>query len=260
MVAGFGQMQDQFAKLRVQHLQSNSQIKASFQDIMDRNLDVLKQPTSLQPPNNILAQYRSLCRVIAQKPELQRSLRDEINSVPSTDTYRSWVVQSQRSHATRAALRAVNRCRCNIRRDVNHRNSPAWSPFAWFRSGEHDFDCPLYESEANNFMPGNFLKLMNKVVVASLGNPLMNHRPVVSSQSPQFSLFKPPSRLLPSDPWHETGPMTLQAINWLDLVCEQIEQMFWDGPASPFDVDEDGRTLLMVRYSEHKKILASWHR
>ena len=146
-------------------------------------------------------------------------------------------------------------CRCDktgkrYKRLVSFSSFLRGSFFAEVSTG-HEYFCPcyapsssIYAVEIRGTCPGSPPRLSVQVStllkITSVGIsiwPTVNYYPVVSSSFEQFSILEGYDR--------DGGDFDL----WFGEISNHLQYLFRDGKASPFDVDEYGRTLVIVRPS-----------
>lgn len=199
---------------------------------------------------------------LIQRPDLLRSVCDEAVRVEPNLRHviqgSEQVLCSSNFSRFRRQLRTP-RCSCRPSTAFKALSAPRLrgstrSLNAWFSlsSFKHCQDCPLYATSERRHSIGINLSycglILAKAAQASISitrgaggfsiSPTLTFGPVVPSSSAVFSVF---------DFGHWDSVTDTQ--QRLKAFVKKSRQLFQDGKASPFDVDEDGNSLLHVNMS-----------
>lgn len=125
-------------------------------------------------------------------------------------------------------------------------------------SMSHNRTCPLFANSASTTMArfriASCGALLAGAIEASISitrgagglsiSPVLRCAHVVASDNPAFRLISKTLRLNLFKKW---GPRSRIELTVLDIGIREIERLFREGKASPYDVDLKGNTLLHVR-------------
>ena len=264
-------------------LQALQKVDRRVQDIMTH---IQLSPSSVLESSTPTTLSSMARKALIQNPEAQRALCSELDSEIVTAHNDSWHSLRQRRFRRRPSEYSKRQCCCRKARSKSHYalSLNALSLYLSHEtSALHQTHCPFKVRPSSAFEAGLRLTWLHQVLSCSIhisialrtGNesislsPCLTYNPIVSSHSEQFRIINlldmsklSPSMVPDGGPRIETDDFHvvtyrgwLSSIdthgremfsNKLESVLKDLIKLFCNGCASPFDVDERGRTLLTV--------------